>query len=208
MVRKRRSRKFPRRVYSKLSNKHSRKTLPKEFETSSKATPNSSGTPTRTPSGTPTGEWGIKNLRPNRNSTYKQGYFVGAQKYVGPQPIIYRSSYEYRFMVHLELNKKVLKWSSENIQIPYTMKEFQDGKFVEVKHTYNVDFTVWMESGKIVIVEIKPSAFVPLNEAQIKRNPVMYKNACKWRAAKRYCDQNNMVFCIITEKDLSRALTC
>lgn len=145
----------------------------------------------------------IKNLKPDAHSKYMQGYFKGAQKYVGPQPIIYRSSYEYRFMVQLELNPNVEKWSSENIQIPYTMKEKNSqGKFVDVRHTYNIDFTVWMKNGKKYIVEVKPSTLTPLNESQIKRNPVMYKNACKWKAALAWCKQNNCEFKVITELHL------
>lgn len=144
----------------------------------------------------------IKNLKPNKNSKYKQGYYENAQKYVGPSPIIYRSSLELKFIQKLELNSNVEKWSSENIQIPYTMKEKKNGKFVDVRHTYNIDFTVWLKNGNKYVIEVKPSSLSPLNEAQIRRNPVMYKNACKWRAAMDWCKQNGYEFKVVTEKHL------
>lgn len=143
----------------------------------------------------------IKNLKPNKNSKYKQGYFNGAKKYFGPQPIIYRSSLEYDFIIILEMNPKVLKWSSEQIIIPYTLKEKINGKFVTVRHNYHTDFTVITENVKYII-EIKPESLTPLNEAQIHRNPTMYKNACKWRAAIAWAKQNNYIFKVINEKHL------
>lgn len=149
----------------------------------------------------------IKGLKPNPNSKYKQGYFAGATKYVGPEPVIYRSLLEYRFMVQCELNPNILKWSSENIQIPYYMNEKNaQGKFVPVKHIYNIDFTLWMKNGAVYVVEIKPSSLTPLNEAQIKRNPIMYKNACKWKAAILWCKQRGYIFKVITEKDLKKSI--
>ena len=149
----------------------------------------------------------IKGLKPNPNSKYKQGYFHGATKYIGPEPVIYRSLLEYRFMVQCELNTNILKWSSENIQIPYYMNEKNaQGKFVPVKHIYNIDFTLWMKNGAVYVVEIKPSSLTPLNEAQIKRNPIMYKNACKWKAAILWCKQRGYIFKVITEKDLKKSI--
>lgn len=146
----------------------------------------------------------IKNLKPNSKSRYKQGYFDKYKpcKYIGPRPIIFRSSLELRFMQKLELNPNVLKWSSENMQIPYFLREQKDGKFVDIRHTYNIDFTVFMKNGNRYVVEVKPSSLTPLNESQIKRNPIMYKNACKWKAAIEWCKKNNYKFIVVTEKHL------
>jgi hypothetical protein len=146
---------------------------------------------------------GIKHLAPQQNSKYMQGYFTGAKKYFGPEPIIYRSSLEYRFIVKLELNSEVEKWSSEQVVIPYTMKKLVDGKFVIVRKNYNTDFTVIMKDGKKYIIEVKPKSLVPLNESQIKRNPAIYKNSCKWNAAIKWCKQNGYIFKIITEEHLT-----
>jgi len=146
----------------------------------------------------------IKNLKPNPNSKYKQGYFdrFNPVKYVGERPIIYRSSLELIFMRKMEANSSVEFWSSEQIVIPYIMMEKIKGKFVQTRHNYHTDFTVWLKTKIKYVVEVKPSQLTPLNEAQIHRNPVMYKNACKWRAAISWCKQNNCSFKIVTEAHL------
>ena len=43
----------------------------------------------------------IKNVKPNKNSGFIQGYFnpKNPEKYKGPSPIIYRSSWERKFMI-------------------------------------------------------------------------------------------------------------
>lgn len=151
----------------------------------------------------------IKHQLPKKNSRYKQGLFdeYNPVKYVGPRPIVYRSSLEYKFMIKLELNPNVMKWSSENFQIPYTLQELNsNGKFVDVRHTYNVDFTVWMKNGNIYVIEVKPFSQSPQNISQIKQNPVMYKNARKWKAAIAWCKQKGYIFKVITEKDLNTSV--
>ncbi len=145
----------------------------------------------------------VKNFnKPQKNSRYHQGYFKGAKKYFGPEPIIYRSSLEYIFMQKLEMNENVIKWSSENFAIPYVMKEPTKNGFKDKKHKYYIDFTVFLKNGERLIVEIKPAGLVPLNQAQIKRNPMMHKNACKWKAAIQWAKHNGYKFVIIDENRL------
>lgn len=146
----------------------------------------------------------MKQVGPSANSRYKQGEFdkYNPQKYFGPRPIIYRSSYELAFMRKLEANAAVEKWSSEQIAIPYTMKEKKNGKVVVVRHTYYTDFTVFLKSGAKYIVEVKPKTLTPLNESQIERNPEIYKNACKWKAAIAWCKHNGYAFKVVTEDHL------
>jgi hypothetical protein len=147
----------------------------------------------------------IKNLLPSAKSRYTQGYFdkYNPVKYKGPRPIIYRSSLELRFMRNLELNPNVEYWSSENIVIPYIMKEKVGNKFVDVRKNYHIDFTVYMKTQKKYIVEVKPSSLVPMNESQIKKNPMVYKNATKFKAAIAWCKVNNYEFKIVTENHLN-----
>ena len=145
----------------------------------------------------------IKQLKPNPRSKFKQEYFRGAKKYFGPQPIIYRSSYEYKFMIRLEMNPNVIAWSSENLKIPYYLLHRQkDGSTKPVRHEYNIDFMVYTKDGGKYIVEVKPMAFVPLNEAQIRRSPEIYKNYMKWQAAKKWAGENGFEFVVVTERDL------
>lgn len=147
----------------------------------------------------------IKQLKPNPNSRFKQGYFDGRnpRKYFGKRPIIYRSSLELNFMIKMELNPAVKRWGSESLVIKYQMQQKNsDGKIVTVTHNYNTDFMVELNSGNIYVVEVKPAAQVPLNEAQIKKTPINYKNACKWRAAMSYCKLKGWEFKIVTELHL------
>ena len=70
--------------------------------------------------------------------TYK-GRFIpnNPKKYVGDvMEIIYRSSYELKFMKWCDLNESVLRWSSEEIVIPYVSPA--DG----LVHRYYVDFYI------------------------------------------------------------------
>ncbi|MCK9416604.1 hypothetical protein M0Q97_08115 [Candidatus Dojkabacteria bacterium] len=146
----------------------------------------------------------IKNLAPS--GPYKHGDFskYNPKKYFGELPILYRSGLELIFMRKMESNPEVEKWSSEDIKIPYIQREKIKGKFVDVRHTYNTDFTVIMKTGIKYVIEIKATAFVPLNETQIQRNPTMRKNAFKWRAAIAWCKANDYIFRVITEKDLEK----
>ncbi len=146
----------------------------------------------------------IKNLKPNQNSKFTQGYFdkYEPKKYFGKRPIIYRSSWELSFMFKMEANNSVKAWTSEQIVIPYTMKEKKNGKFVTVRHNYHTDFSVILNNDKKFCIEIKPVNQSPKNESEIHRNPVIYKNACKWRAAIEWCKANGYIFKVITEEHL------
>jgi len=48
--------------------------------------------------------------------------------------LIFRSSWEFRFCKYCDTNEKILKWSSEPLQIPYY------NPLDKKEHTYNVDF--------------------------------------------------------------------
>lgn len=123
-------------------------------------------------------------------------------KYYGDRPIIYRSSLELKYMINLERNPEVEKWSSEKIVIPYIIKEKIDGKYVDKKRNYHTDFIVHMKNGKIYVVEIKPYTLSPRTNNQIRSNPMIYKNACKWKAAISYCKLKGYEFKVITDQDI------
>lgn len=146
----------------------------------------------------------IRGLKPSAKSKYKQGYFddFNPQKYFGPRPIIYRSSYELAFMQKIEFNSNVAQWSSENIIIPYLLEEKVDGKVVKVRHRYVIDFTVIMKSGKKYAVEVKPLSKSPRSIIQAKSDPEIYKNLKKWQAAIAWCKANDYEFKVVTEVDL------
>ena len=124
----------------------------------------------------------------------KRSHFKGKytprnpEKYSGNvKQIIYRSSWERLFMVYCDKKESILKWSSEEIKIPY----IHDKK----NRTYYPDFWVDMidKNGNRVqkLVEIKPHY-----------QRTMKVNKDKWSAATKYCQDNEMEFLVMTEKEL------
>lgn len=144
----------------------------------------------------------IKQLRPKRNSTFKQGYINRDMckklfESTKTEPIIFRSSWEKKFIEWCESSPLVLKWGSECCKIPYNIgKEY---------HTYYPDFIVTTITGETWIVEIKP-----YNETQKPKQPNSYawntycKNMCKWRAAVEFCQLRGWKFKVFTEKTLNK----
>lgn len=132
------------------------------------------------------------------------------RKYKGdPTNIVYRSLWERKFMKYCDENKNVLRWSSEEVKIPY--RSPLDGKI----HNYFMDF--WMEvrqkSGKIetFLVEVKPfrQTQPPVIEegkkmtiSKAKQIKAYAVNVEKWKAAKNFCIEKGWKFVIMTEKQL------
>ena len=144
---------------------------------------------------------------------FKQGYFVpkNPEKYVGNvEKIRYMSSWELQFDQFLDGNPNVLKWSSEEVAIPY--KKPTDGKI----HKYYPDILVCYKNkaGAEIweLIEIKPlSQTKPSRSRNRKTN--LYEtltlavNMAKWEAAGAWCkmqQQNgmNITFRIISEDSI------
>jgi len=98
------------------------------------------------------------------------------KKYKGdPTKIIYRSSWECRFMMYLDANPSVIEWASEEFSIPYVSPV--DGKI----HRYFPDF--WMKVRdattsqiKTIVVEIKPKVQTqPPQPSKIKQKGILMK---------------------------------
>ena len=136
---------------------------------------------------------------------YKPSY---PKKYIGDSTnIVYRSLWERKFMVYCDNNENILKWSSEEIWIPYLSPI--DNRV----HKYFPDFYIKYKttdgSIKESLIEIKPKRQVNLPE-QKKRisKKQLYeireyaKNQAKWKAAKEFCDDRMIEFKIITENEL------
>lgn len=143
------------------------------------------------------------------SKTYK-GYFKPSnpEKYKGdPTNIIYRSSWELKFMSYCDKHNDILKWASEEIVIPY--RSPIDGKL----HRYFPDF--WIKKinrqGKtdIVLIEVKPMSQTKEPKVQKKlTKKYLYEvqqwgvNKSKWIAANKYCKDRGWQFMIMTEKEL------
>ncbi len=129
------------------------------------------------------------------------------QKYRGnANNIIYRSTWEARYMTWLDNSPSVIWWTSEELAIPYI------SPIDEKRHRYFVDFVVNLDTKtgpKVFMIEIKPFKQTQEPKAQ-KRITKKYLtevatwgiNQAKWKAAEDYCLDRKWTFKILTENEL------
>jgi len=122
-------------------------------------------------------------------------------KYAGDPPkIVCRSLWERNVCKFCDDHPNILKWSSEEIAIPYVSPIDQK------VHNYFPDFLIQFQNlnGKQTwMIEVKPKKQTLLKEnASKKEKSIWLINNAKWSAAKKYCDKHNITFKILTEKDL------
>lgn len=142
-------------------------------------------------------------------AVYKGRYRVlNPAKYKGNlSEIVYRSSWELKFMRWCDRNASVLEWGSETVVIPY--KSPVDNKL----HRYFVDFYVKIKNkeNKITkyLVEIKPEKFTKPPEIPKRQTKKFIQevfqygtNQAKWKAANEFCQDRGMKFLVLTENDL------
>lgn len=156
----------------------------------------------------------IKNLSP-KFGKFKQGYYQveNPSKYIGDlSKVIFRSSWEYKFMRYCDLTEKVIKWSSEPIAIKYISP--LDNK----PHNYYIDFymNVKLNESESVeyLVEVKPTKDYmtkPILEGkrttkklQVYENQLKTYliNNVKFETAQRFAEARNMKFIILNETNL------
>ena len=129
-------------------------------------------------------------------------------KYKGdPNNIIWRSSWELKFLRYLDHHPNILEFSSEEHVIPYISP--LDGKY----HRYFVDFHFKVltkeKEIKEYLVEIKPHSQTieprkpkRITESYVNSVKTYLVNTAKWNAAKKYAEKNGMSFIVITENHL------
>jgi hypothetical protein len=130
------------------------------------------------------------------------------KKYRGdPTKIIYRSLWERNCMRYFDDNPNVLKWSSEEVIVPY--KSPLDGRY----HRYFPDFLIRIKNkqGQLetIMIEVKPykETKEPKPQKRLTKN-YLYEvrtwsiNKSKWEAAIEFCKDRKWKFMIITEKEL------
>lgn len=130
-------------------------------------------------------------------------------KYRGdPTGIIYRSSWELKFMINIDSYKDVLEWGSEELSIPY--RSPIDNKI----HRYFPDFYIKKKNPdgavEVLIVEIKPAKETKPPIPQVRTSKSYLRevytwgiNSAKWKAAQEYCKDRKWKFTILTEHDLN-----
>jgi len=155
----------------------------------------------------------IKRVKPTKNSGFVQGYFKpsNTNKYVGPQPIIYRSSWERKFMLWCDTNEYVIRWSSEPVEIKYW------SSIQKKERTYNPDFYILIQkqdgSTEQMLVEVKPESHIKKPQppkTNSKKAIESYRylaeqyvtNRDKYIAAQQYSKERGWKFVVMTENSL------
>jgi hypothetical protein len=141
---------------------------------------------------------------------YLQGKYIvrNKKKYIGDHyNVVYRSSWELKFLAWCDNNPNVVEFSSEEIVIPY--KSPVDGKY----HRYFVDCFVKVKDKngnvKSYLIEIKPKKQTqqPTPQRRVTKRYITEVttwgiNQAKWKAATEYCLDRNWEFKLITEDHL------
>ena len=139
-----------------------------------------------------------------------QGRFKpkNSAKYVGdPTNIIYRSSYELKFMKWCDINDNITEWGSEEVAIPY--RSPIDNRV----HRYFPDFYMKVKErgGKVkrYVIEVKPAKQTkppvkPKRQTKgyIREAYEYAKNQAKWKMAREFCADRQWEFKVVTEKEL------
>lgn len=153
-------------------------------------------------------------LKPTGYGNCLQGFFKlpeeSKHKYKGdPNKIIYRSSWERKFMTYCCSNSSIVWWTSE---YPIQYISPIDKKY----HTYFVDFIVCAKrkdkdgniKEQVILIEVKPlSQTQPPKSTPQNRMTKRYINECKtyavnrakWDTIKQICKMKKWEFVILTE---------
>lgn len=126
--------------------------------------------------------------------------------------IVFRSTWEYNAFKFCDNNPNVLLWSSEEIAIPYMKPVFVSGGKLSTKLArYYPDLYVEYvnKNGDVMkeLIEIKPKKQTRASRAKkystnFFENMTYMVNTAKWDAAKNWCKQHDIKFCIVTEDSL------
>jgi hypothetical protein len=145
-----------------------------------------------------------------RDSKYHQGYFHprNPEKYIGnPQNIVYRSSWELKFMQWCDRSPNILKYGSEEFCIPY----YNPVKQKVCRYFPDFIIEVLESNGKTqkYVIEIKPkNQTVPPIQGKKKSKTYINEvntytiNQSKWRSIQEWCEDRLIKFRVITEQEL------
>jgi hypothetical protein len=133
-------------------------------------------------------------------------YPTRREKYIGKsERITYRSSWEKNALEFFDNNVNVLRWSYEDIIIPY-LKPMQNGNLKAARYIPDAYVEYRDTSGNIrkELLEIKPKKQTMRSKsrnvnAQMYENYVYAVNMAKWSAAEQWCLSRGIKFRVITE---------
>ena len=99
---------------------------------------------------------------------------------------IFRSSWEYEYMVWLDSNPDVVRWESESVRIAYRRNLLSSNLSF-----YIPDFLIFYTDGRKELVEIKP--------ASKRENKIVCR---KEMSAIQWCEEHMATYKILTEVEL------
>ena len=119
----------------------------------------------------------------------------------------YRSGLELKCLRYCDMNIHVKKFSLEPFAVKYLSPK--DGK----THRYFIDFFIEFSNGQKFLVEVKSSGETREPKKPGKKTEkalLNYQkalqtfaiNTAKWNAAKKFAQQNNFIFIVLTEREL------
>lgn len=170
------------------------------------------------------------NSKPS-NSSYNSGNYIPKNKdkvlKLNTQGGVYfRSSWEKKIMVWLDMKDEIIQWGAECLEIPYQMTHFDNGDAKIKSHRYYPDFFYRMRGAdgilREVVVEVKPqkeyNMVIALTEGKLQVPEkgtkklkgfeydlkMAYKNKSKWETMIEWCRKKGFDFIIITEENLKK----
>ena len=158
-------------------------------------------------------------LKPrNGEKLPRQGYFrpVFPEKYIGDlSAIVFRSSWEFKFLKWCDLSPSVIKYASEPIPIPFF------NPLDKRVHKYYIDFYVIVKDDSGIeqkyLIEVKPNKYIvppkaPARMTNQQTSNYVYAakqyivNQAKFEAARNFANQKGIKFGIITENFLFNSI--
>lgn len=142
-----------------------------------------------------------KQKKVSKKSRYKQGVIdpTTCKKLYESQkkePIKYQSGLELKFIQYCETMTYIKYWGNEPFSIKYV------SRIDKKTHEYFPDFIIENRDGKRALIEIKPYAqtIKPPMNSSLWAKEAWIKNVDKWRAARKWANEHDMDFIIVTEK--------
>lgn len=137
-------------------------------------------------------------MKPYAQGNYK---IQNPHKYVGTSAPRYRSSWELAFMRMCDSHPNVLKWSSENVKIPYMHPVL--GKWTNYVPDFMIQYIDKDGNQHVELIEIKPSNQTTLENAKNTHDKLSVAvNAAKWTAAQEWCARKGIRFKVINEEQI------
>jgi hypothetical protein len=143
------------------------------------------------------------------------GYYVprNLEKYSGPKPVKFLSSWELSFCKYCDLNENIVKWGKEAVKVQYRDQSRLDERRIPTLRSYIVDFFMEVKTGQSVrkiLIEIKPYSQTIEPKKSPGKRPDVYlaeytqyvRNMCKWSAAREAATNRGMDFIVLTENNL------